>query len=182
LDRSKRLSTEKSLEILNGVCAGLDAAHQRHLIHRDIKPENIFLARAGAQVVPKVLDFGIAKFLPTAPQPSDQTAAGLLLGSLKYMSPEQFSGDVVDARADLWALGVVTYEMLTGAHPFPFGTMTENMAAVLFGKFTPVANHLPDAPPSLQNFFAVALSPDAGARNKSAREFYTELERTLDRR
>ena len=179
LDRSKKLPVSRCLEILSGVCAGIDAAHQRHLVHRDIKPENIFLARAGTQVVPKVLDFGIAKFLPSAPQPSNQTAAGFVIGSANYMAPEQFCGDTVDAGADIWALAVVTYEMLTGAHPFPSATMAENRAAVLFGRFTPIASHLPDAPPSLQDFFALALAPDPKARRLSAREFYAELERTL---
>jgi adenylate cyclase len=175
LRQQKRLPASRCLEILSGVCAGVDALHQRRLVHRDLKPENIFLARAGTESIPKVLDFGIAKFLPTATDASTQTGAGLLVGTLQYMAPEQLCGEPVDAACDLWALAVVAYEMLTGAQPFPVASV----AAVLSGQFTPVAAHLPDAPASWQDFFVLALAADPGARGASARRFYSELERIV---
>jgi len=179
LQQQKRLSASRCLEILSGVCAGVDAAHQRRLVHRDLKPENIFLVRAGTEIIPKVLDFGIAKFLPTATDASIQTGIGLMVGTLQYMAPEQFFGESVDAACDLWALAVVAYEMLTGALPFPSASMAECRYAVLSGRFTAVAAHLPDAPSSWQDFFAIGFAPEPEARHASARRFYAELERTI---
>ena len=116
------LDAAEALPILRGVCAALAAAHARGLVHRDLKPENIFLQRHGSDVVPKVLDFGLAKpFAAPAAEgstPSRGTTPGLLVGTLEYMAPEQVAGDEVDPRWDVWATTVIAYEMLTCGHPF----------------------------------------------------------------
>lgn len=108
------------LHVLRGVCSAVSAAHAQGLVHRDLKPENIFLQRQDSGVVPKVLDFGLAKAFG-AQWPHDRskgTDAGVLVGTLEYMAPEQAAGDVVSPSWDIWALGVITHEMLTGHHPF----------------------------------------------------------------
>ena len=117
------LSTTETLHVLRGVCSALSAAHGQGLVHRDLKPENIFLQRHASGVVTKVLDFGLAKAFDARPPLDKPTAtassAGLLVGTLEYMAPEQVAGDDVNPGWDMWAIGVITYEMLTAAHPFP---------------------------------------------------------------
>ncbi|APR88187.1 serine/threonine protein kinase [Minicystis rosea] len=117
LDRETCLDPARVVPILEGIAAALDASHAAGVVHRDLKPENVFLAREpDGSVVPKVLDFGIAKLLGDDMGP--RTATGILLGTPRYMSPEQCRGRPVDHRADIYALGVLAHEMLTGAPPF----------------------------------------------------------------
>jgi serine/threonine-protein kinase len=176
LTQNGRLSPRRVVEVLRGVCAALEAAHQRGLTHRDIKPENLFLARSAGTEVPKVLDFGVAKFVSaSAPTQSMTTAAGQLIGTLRYMSPEQLRGESAAPAWDLWALAVVTYEIFTGEYPFSGDTMTEWHAAVMAGRFTPP----PSAPPSWAQFFRRALSVDPGQRPATASEFLSDLEKAL---
>ena len=116
------LSAPETLHILRGVCSALSAAHGQGLVHRDLKPENIFLQRHASGVVPKVLDFGLAKAfdarLPVDKPTATASSAGLLVGTLEYMAPEQVAGDDVNPGWDVWAIGVIAYEMLTATHPF----------------------------------------------------------------
>ncbi len=176
LRKEKRLAPLRTLGILRGVCAAVEAAHRRQLLHRDLKPENIFLVRGDSLETAKVLDFGVAKFLPSATQQATaDTGTGMLVGTLQYMSPEQLRGEVVHASWDLWALAVIAYEMLTGAPPFAGAAL----AAVLAGRFSPVANHLPDAPVRWQEFFERVLALEPGRRPNSALMFFSELDRAL---
>jgi hypothetical protein len=132
-----RLAPEHLLGILRGVCAAVEAAHRQGLIHRDLKPENIFLVE-GETDWAKVLDFGVAKFLPSATSQSTvDTSPGVLVGTLQYMSPEQLRGQEVQPGWDLWALAVAAYEALAGELPFPAATAAEWHGAVLAGRFTP---------------------------------------------
>ncbi len=179
LQRQKRLSAARALAILRGVAAAAEAAHRQDLIHRDLKPENIFLVRGEAGEVPKVLDFGVAKFLPAAGDSTLDTGTGLLVGTLHYMAPEQVRGAPVDPSWDLWALAVMAYEMLTGARPLAGASPAEWQSALLAGRFTPLAQHLPEAPPRWQEFFARALAPEPDARPHSAREFLAEFEQVF---
>ena len=116
------LRAPDALHVLRGVCSALSAAHGQGLVHRDLKPENIFLQRHASGIVPKVLDFGLAKAFDAHWLPQRSTAigssAGLLVGTLEYMAPEQVAGDEVNPEWDIWAVGVIAYEMLTGSHPF----------------------------------------------------------------
>ncbi len=177
-EQQKKFAPQQILQILGGVCAGLEAAHQNGLIHRDLKPENIFLAQSGGGEVSKILDFGLAKFLSS---PSDAAAAtvdtvpGVLMGTPQYMSPDQLNGEAASAAWDLWALAVITYEMLTGAHPFPATSLGQMHHSIVYGRFTPLSTVLPDAPGEWQQFFERALNPKTAARPQSAKEFVSAL-------
>ena len=181
-----RFVPARTVEIMRGVCAAVDAAHQKHLIHRDLKPENVFLVRAQTGEIPKVLDFGLARFLQTgaAAVPNlltasgVETGAGVLLGTLQYMAPEQLAGGTPQSAWDLWALAVLAYEMMTGTHPFG-GAWPDCHRALLAGSFTPITTHLPESPPRWTEFFARALALDPKRRPDSARSFFLELERAL---
>jgi tRNA A-37 threonylcarbamoyl transferase component Bud32 len=178
LDRQKRVTASRVIEILRGICAAVDAAHRRQLVHRDLKPANIFLSRGETGEIPKVLDFGVAKFLPAAAQATSDTGRAVLVGTLSYMAPEQLRGLPVDPAWDLWALAVVTYEMLAGAHPFA-GIKGADYSAVLLGRFTPLAAHLPEPPARWQEFFARAFALEPERRPASARVFFSGLEEAL---
>ena len=177
--REKALTPQRTLGILRGVCAAVESAHRRKLIHRDLKPENIFLARQESGEVVKVLDFGIAKFLPSATQDTTDTGGTVVLGTLPYASPEQLRGEPVQAFWDLWALAVVAYEMLTGARPFAGSCPTEWHVAILSGRVTPISVHAPDAPASWQDFFERVLALNPSQRPDSATSFFSELEQAL---
>ncbi len=180
LRREKRLAPPRALVILRGVCAAVEAAHRRQLLHRDLKPENVFLVRSDSQEMAKVLDFGIAKFLPSAThQATADTGTGMLMGTLKYMSPEQLRGAAATPAWDLWALAVVAYEMLTGAHPYAGGTLAELSRDVAVGHFIPVTTNLPEAPPRWQKFFEHTFAPEPEHRPRSASLFLAELESAL---
>jgi len=179
LMQSGRLAAPHALEILRGVCAAVEAAHKRSLIHRDLKPENIFLARVGETEIPKVLDFGVAKLLSqvvNSTMPTADTGDGVLLGTAQYMSPEQLRGGPVEPSWDVWALAVITYEVLTGTHPFLAPAIASVHAAVLEGRFRPVRDALVDAPPALEEFFAAAFASERTRRPGSANDLLSKLE------
>jgi len=181
LRRERRIAPARVLVLLRGVCAAVEAAHRQQLLHRDLKPENVFLVRSDSQEIAKVLDFGIAKFLiPSAShQETADTVTGLLMGTLRYMSPEQLSGAAATPSWDLWALGVVAYEMLTGAHPYAGGTLAELSHEFTVGHFIPVTTRLPDAPPGWQSFFERAFAREPEHRPRSAGQFLAELQSCL---
>jgi serine/threonine-protein kinase len=131
LIHSGGLAPEQALAIVPQICEALQYAHDEGIVHRDIKPENIFLARAldGSNVV-KLIDFGISKSL-CASDMRPLTRASECLGSPQYMSPEQLRGQPVDARTDIWALGAVMFECISGRPPFVGGTVFEISAQVL---------------------------------------------------
>ncbi len=177
-----RLPAARTLEILRGVCSAVEAAHKRGLVHRDLKPENIFLTRTETAEVPKVLDFGVAKLLAQTPDTAMSTADtgdGILLGTAQYMCPEQLQGELVEPAWDLWALAVIAYEMLTGVHPFAASTIAAVHSAVLAGNYRPVRDTLPDAPPSLQDFFAAAFATDRARRPAAAPDLLLRLAHSL---
>jgi len=146
----------------------LAAAHVRGFVHRDLKPENVFLAGPAATV--KLLDFGIAKVLD-AGLARVQTGLGVLLGTPAYMAPEQVSdASGVDARADLWAAGIMIYEMLSGHLPFVGDTTGAFFAAIATKDPTPIRAFLPSAPPALDAFFSRALARELFRRFASAQE------------
>jgi tRNA A-37 threonylcarbamoyl transferase component Bud32 len=178
-----KLAAEAVLDIVRGVCSGLAVAHERGLIHRDLKPENVFLAQSGGRDTPKILDFGLAKFV-TADVSIQATAldtgADVLMGTPRYMSPEQLSGTPVARSWDLWALAVIIYEALSGVCPFgrPEAVATLH-AAVLSGRFDPIQAHVPAAPARWQAFFSRALNVEVGRRPGSALDLLSECEQAL---
>jgi len=178
LEEQKRFPPQQILQILAGVCAGPEAAHENNLIHRDLKPENIFLAQSGKGEVAKILDFGLAKFLLAPSDPAAatiDTVTGVLVGTPQYMSPEQLKAEGPSAVWDIWALGVIAYLMLTGTHPFPATSVGQMHYSIVNGRFTPLSAHLPDAPAEWQQFFESALNPKTALRPQSANEFVSTL-------
>jgi serine/threonine protein kinase len=137
IKRQGRLSPAFAAEIISQVCAALDEAHRHNIVHRDIKPDNIIVDRRGAKPEVTVLDFGIAKLRGDSATTLTQT--GSVLGTPHYMSPEQCLGEELDGRSDIYSLGIVLYEMLTGLVPFnsPISTAV-------------VVQHVNHAPPSLR--------------------------------
>src|SRR5262249_40363693 len=132
-----RLSLAEALDVAVQIAAALAAAHEVGIVHRDIKPENVMVRRDG---IVKVLDFGLAKLTrPSSPVIDSQTATlarnstdtGVVMGTPRYMSPEQARGEKVDARTDIFSLGVVLYEMLAGRAPFTGATANDCLAAIL---------------------------------------------------
>jgi len=175
------LDSEETLHILRGVCSGLEAAHRHGLVHRDLKPENIFLQRHASGVVPKILDFGLAKAFSEHPSMVATTlagtSAGLVVGTLDYMAPEQAAGDDVNPTWDTWALGVIAYEMLTGRHPFrralPFSPQGHAADSDVTGVHTRVLSDAADA------FFRTALSTERALRPAGALEFLSACEQVM---
>ena len=118
LAREGALEPRRAIEIARQIADGLHGAHELGIMHRDLKPDNVIVARTRSRKeVPKVVDFGIAKALSEAPQDA-LTRSGLVIGTPEYMSPEQLLGDPVDARADIYSLGCILYQMFTGVAAF----------------------------------------------------------------
>jgi hypothetical protein len=176
------LSALETLHILRGVCSALSAAHDQGLVHRDLKPENIFLQRHSNGVVPKVLDFGLAKAFATRLALDQSTAigssAGLLVGTLEYMAPEQITGDEVNPGWDVWAIGVIAYEMLTASHPFrrEVAFAGEDTAADLA---TADRQQTPRLSAAAAAFFRTALSTERALRPADALAFLAACEQVL---
>ena len=118
LGRDERIPWQEAVDILRGVLHGLDHAHQRNVVHRDIKPDNVYLAERDGELVIKILDFGIAKFVAGDPDDPALTRAGLTVGTPAYLSPEQAVGGAITPASDLYSASVVMYEMLAGRAPF----------------------------------------------------------------
>jgi tRNA A-37 threonylcarbamoyl transferase component Bud32 len=175
-----RFATPRALAILGDVTAALEAAHRRQLVHRDLKPENIFLSRTESGETTKVLDFGIAKFLSNATQQSTvDTASGAVLGTPRYMSPEQRHGGDAHPSWDVWALSVVAYEVLTGAYPFDEKPYVGQIGTDGASKFTPVTTHLTGAPQSCQELFERSFARNSADRPQSAQNFLSQLQSSL---
>lgn len=175
------ISISKALTIAVEVATALSSAHASGIIHRDIKPENIMLRPDGYV---KVLDFGLAKLTEILPGPERadglatpvQSEAGMLMGTVKYMSPEQLKDAKVDERTDIWSLGVVLYEMLTGITPFETPTSNETVAAILAPQRTSLK--FPDGiPKQLQDIVANALAKERDHRYQTVTKFATDLSR-----
>jgi len=148
--REGKLGIPVATRYLLEACEAIAEAHSLGIVHRDLKPANLFLARGrdGASEV-KVLDFGISKV--DAPGEQDTTKTGQMMGSPKYMAPEQMlSMHDCDARADIWSLGAILYDLCTGRTPFVADTVPQLCSLVLHGKPTPPSQHRPDLPPQLE--------------------------------
>ena len=164
------LSVTEAIDVAVQIARGLDHAHRAGIVHRDIKPANVIVTRGG---VVKIVDFGIAKILDrTGP-----TQTGTTLGTVVYMAPEQVHGYTVDHRADLWALGVVLYEMLTGRAPFG-GDRDMAILHNILHETPPAARTIrADLPPAIDHVLVRALTKDRDGRYQSAHEMIQALSR-----
>ncbi|MFZ5896486.1 MAG: protein kinase domain-containing protein [Myxococcota bacterium] len=180
LQKEGPLDPERVVRIMRQVCGALDEAHGQGIIHRDLKPENVILTnRAGETDVVKVLDFGIAARSESADAQKEQklTQQGMVLGTPPYMSPEQFTGKALDARSDVYSLGVMAYELLTGRLPFdadtPWQWATQHMTAqpIAFEVAAPTKN----ISPAMRQAILKSLSKDREQRQASAREFFSQF-------
>lgn len=176
------------LDIAVQVASALEEAHAAGIVHRDIKPDNIMVRRNGYV---KVLDFGLAKLTETIDRsPADaeaatrmfvQTDAGVVMGTSHYMSPEQARGKPVDARSDIWSLGVVVYELVTGRMPFEGETSTDVIVGITQKEPPPLARYAPNVPAELDWIVMKALRKDRDERYQTIKEFLTDLRRLKQR-
>jgi serine/threonine protein kinase len=174
---SRELSDYDFVRIARDVAGALAEAHEQGIVHRDIKPDNVMIA--GKRV--KVLDFGIARQLGETARTPFQTEPGMVIGTVEYMSPEQALGKPVDARTDIFSLGIVLYQALTGALPFAGGTSTETLLGIRRDEPKPLTSVRPDLPAELQAIVARCMEKDRERRYASAAELATDLERVLPR-
>ncbi len=175
------LPMAEALEIARQLADALAAAHARGIVHRDLKPSNVILTQEGQA---KVLDFGIARSLYRDPKTASHfgtTVPGALIGTPGYAAPEQWIGQPVDARADLYALGVVLFEMIAGQRPFVGSNAVTIATAVLQGDAPLVSSVTAEIVPDLDRLIASALARDPADRPASAREFETSIERLQER-
>ncbi|MFN0120213.1 MAG: protein kinase domain-containing protein [Blastocatellia bacterium] len=195
-----RLPLTMALDLATQIAAALAITHAAGIIHRDIKPENVMVRRDG---LVKVLDFGLAKLLakdegggmrdesetdsqlhPSSFIPHPSTASGLVMGTPRYMSPEQARGEKVDERSDLFSLGVVIYEMVAGRPPFAGAGISEMLAAILRDAPLPLTTYAPATPPELQRIVDQALQKNREARYQTMPELLADLkqlQRQLER-
>jgi serine/threonine protein kinase len=161
------LSVQRKLQLMEEVCAGLAHAHEAGIVHRDIKPANLIL---GSEGIVKILDFGIAKL-----SASGITLPGVILGTMNYMAPEQIRGEAVDARADVFAVGAVLYELLTHRQAFPGRAANEVLDRILNGVPKPITESCPDIDPRLVDLVHFALEKDADQRIQEIAALQKEL-------
>lgn len=159
------ISCEQSLAWLLPIVGALATLHDAGIIHRDIKPSNIFLSRVHHAVVPKLLDFGLARLVSDA----RMTRSGLVIGTPSYMAPEHAAGATVGPLADVWSMGIVLYECIAGTLPYTSTDRAVVAAQVLAGHVRPLRQVRPDVPPALASAIEGALQRDLGLRHSSMR-------------
>lgn len=184
-DRLKNgpLPLRKVIDYGSQIARGLAAAHEKGIVHRDLKPENLFVTRDG-QV--KILDFGLARLtqpreseIPQSPQ-EVPTMAGILLGSVGYMSPEQVRGEVADARSDIFTFSAVVYEMFSGKRAFQKPSSIDTMSSILNDEPVPLAQLTPNAPPGLDRVVQRGLEKNPEQRFQSASDLGFALQELAD--
>ena len=175
-------SLARFFEIAVPLADALSAAHERGIVHRDLKPANVMITREGRV---KVLDFGLAKLESpdSGPNATDMetasraelTGEGKVFGTVAYMSPEQARGGKIDARSDVFSLGVVLFQMLTGERPFKGDAAADMISSILRDQPSPVSEIRPDLPPHLSRILRRCLEKEPRDRYQTSRDVYNEL-------
>ncbi|MGI8789196.1 MAG: protein kinase domain-containing protein [Pyrinomonadaceae bacterium] len=180
--RESRLGLSEILDILIQIAGALAAAHKAHLVHRDIKPENIMIRPDGYV---KILDFGLAKLVERKNKSilgledltvgKNQTAKGVILGTVNYMSPEQAKGEQVDKRTDIFSFGVVIYEMIAGRTPFAGDSVSETFANLINQEPQPISRFAANVPDEMQRIISKMLRKNADERFQTMKDVLTDL-------
>jgi GAF domain-containing protein len=173
LKRERQLAPERAAELLSGIAGGVESAHKAGILHRDLKPENILLPESGTG--PKVVDFGVAKLTTAGIDGGTLTGAGTIVGTPAYMAPEQLRGEGVDGRADVFSLGVMTFEMLTGRLPYGSGSFIDIGMKQAAG---PAALDTGGLPEGVAAVIRRAIAFDKDTRPGSPLAFAAELQKT----
>ncbi|MBV8865004.1 MAG: protein kinase [Acidobacteriaceae bacterium] len=168
LDPVKKLSTEDAVEILTQICQGLQAAHSEDVVHRDLKPQNVLLS-AGNRV--RIVDFGLARSFEN----TGITHSGVILGTPAYMAPEQALGQQGDARADIFSLGVIAFELLTGELPFPSHSLSESLLSRTRGRARAIEYANPEVPAWLARIVMRCLERNPADRYETAQAVASDL-------
>ncbi|MEI8258855.1 MAG: serine/threonine-protein kinase, partial [Deltaproteobacteria bacterium] len=178
-----RLGIEESLALMRPVVDAMAAAHARGVIHRDLKPENVFLARDGeGGLLPTIVDFGISKILDEI-EGDERTQTGVIVGTPHYMAPEQIVGSrEIDGRADVWALGVMLFELMSGELPFGSQSDARIFVRIALGEPTPIESLVPGVPKDLVLVLQRCLRRNIGERYPSAAELARDLRLLRDGR
>ena len=179
LQKEGRLPARRAIALMSGVCAGVGAAHRRQIIHRDLKPDNVMVVPGaeGESERAVVVDFGIAKLRDDLTKGHDITQTGALFGTPYYMSPEQCRGESLDARADVYSLGAMLYEMLVGISPFAAPNIADLIARHL-NEAPPALPPLPGVTPALDAAIMRALAKEREARQADAAAFAKDIQTT----
>lgn len=176
LAAQERMTLSGVADLFAQLCAGVHAAHEAGIVHRDLKPENVFLCTNDDGPFVKILDFGVSKFDERHTAVEQKTQTGATIGTPGYMSLEQIDDSAeVDERSDVYALGVMLYEMLVGEHPYPASSFLQLAKKVAAGTFTPPSEAKPGLPDALDALMAELLTPDREARIASANEVAERL-------
>jgi serine/threonine-protein kinase len=177
LSRDGPFTIERVANILHQACGALEVAHSVGVIHRDIKPDNIIISEYDGRDWVEVVDFGVAKIQEDVNRRAALTGANFIIGTPRYMSPEQCEEKPVDARSDIYSLGVVVYEMLAGEAPFEGGSSTRLLMAHVAEPPPPLREKRPDISPDIEALVMRALDKNPDRRPQSAAEFARDFER-----
>ncbi len=180
LDAHGTIAPGKLVGWLKPICSAVHAAHRKGIIHRDLKPDNVMIEVVDGEEIPRVLDFGIAKLMDAVAVGADfTTETGSVMGTPHYMSPEQCEGKPLDTRSDIYSLGTLVYELLTGNVPFPGKVTTSVMMQQVTAAPRPLRDLRPDLPEAVELCVMRALSKNPAARHATALDFALEFEAAL---